>query len=77
MMHTLWLKIALSTKLPFNHPHTHSRMVVNMVAEQLFRSTFAAAQMEQYIKEVGEHPSGLLVDEWNLLSVVFKNVVDS
>ena len=37
-----------------------------MVAQQPFRSTLD-----------GEHPSGLLVDEWNLLSVAFKNAVDS
>ena len=37
-----------------------------MVTEQPSRSTLD-----------GEHPSGLLVDEWNLLSVVFKNAVDS
>ena len=37
-----------------------------MVAEQPFRSTLD-----------GEHPSDLLVEEWNLLSRVYKNAIDS
>ena len=48
-----------------------------MVAEQPFRSTLDVAEMAEYMQRVGEHPSGLLVDEWNLLSVVIKNAVDS
>ena len=43
------------------HPYTS-----HMVAEQPFRSTLD-----------GEHPSDLLVEEWNLLSLVYKNAVDS
>ena len=31
----------------------------------------------EHIQRVGEHPSELLVDEWNLLSLVFKNAVGS
>ena len=48
-----------------------------MVAEQPFRSTLDVTEMAKYIQRVGEHPWRLLVDEWNLFSVVFRNAVDS
>ena len=33
--------------------------------------------MAEYLQRVGEQPSELLVEEWNSLSVVYKNAVDS
>ena len=46
-----------------------------MVAEP-FRS-MAVAEMAEYVQRAGEQPSELLVEEWNLLSLVFKNAVGS
>ena len=48
-----------------------------MVAERPFRSTLDVAEMAEYIQRVGEHPAELLDEEWNLLSVVYKNAVGS
>ena len=47
----------------------------NMVAEP-FRS-MAAAEMAEYVQRVGEQPSELPVEEWNLLPLINKNAVDS
>ena len=44
-----------------------------MVAE-LGCST-ASAVMAEYVQRVGEQPSELLVEEWNLLSAIYKNAV--
>ena len=46
-----------------------------MVAEQ--RCSTTSAEMAEYLQRVGEQPSQLLVEEWNSLSVVYKNAVDS
>ena len=46
-----------------------------MVAEP-FRS-MAAAEMAEYLQRVREQPSELLVGEWNSLSLIYKNAVDS
>ena len=48
-----------------------------MVAEQPFRSTLDVADMAEYMQRVGEQSSEPLVEEWNLLSVVYKNAIDS
>ena len=45
-----------------------------MVAEQRGCST-ASAEMAEYVQRVGEQPSELLVEEWNLLPLVYKNAV--
>ena len=37
----------------------------------------AAAEMAEYVQRVGEQPSELLVEEWNLLPLIYKNAVDS
>ena len=37
----------------------------------------AAAEMAEYLQRVREQPSELLVGEWNSLSVIYKNAVDS
>ena len=46
-----------------------------MVAEP-FRS-MAAAEKAEYVQRVGEQPSEVLVEEWNLLPLIYKNAVDS
>ena len=46
-----------------------------MVAEHGCSMTFA--EMAEYVQKVGEHPAELLVEEWNLLSLVYKNAVGS
>ena len=46
-----------------------------MEAEQ-FRA-MAAAEMAEYLQRVREQPSELLVGEWNSLSLIYKNAVDS
>ena len=45
-----------------------------MVAERRGCST-ASAEMAEYVQRVGEQPSELLVEEWNLLPLVYKNAV--
>ena len=49
----------------------------HMVAELPCRSTLDVADMAEYMQRVGEQSSELLVEEWNLLSVVYKTAVDS
>ena len=49
----------------------------HMAAEPPFRSTLNVADMAEYMQRVGEQSSELLGAEWNLLSVVHKNAVDS
>ena len=49
----------------------------HMVAELPFRSTLDVADMAEYMQRVGEQSSQLVVEEWNLLSVVYKDAVDS
>ena len=44
-----------------------------MVAEH--RCSTAFAEMAEYLQRVGEQPSELLVEEWNLLSAVYRNAV--
>ena len=46
-----------------------------MVAEQ--RCSTTSAEMAGYLQRVGEQPSELLVEEWNALSVIYKNALDS
>ena len=44
-----------------------------MVAEQ--RCSTASAEIAEYVQRVGEQPSELRVEEWNLLPPVCKNAV--
>ena len=37
----------------------------------------ASAGMAEYVKRVGEQPSELLVEEWNLLPLEYKNAIGS
>ena len=37
----------------------------------------ASAEMAEYVQRVGEQPSELLVEEWNLLPLVYKNAIGS
>ena len=46
-----------------------------MVAEQ--RCSVASAEMAEYLQRVGEQPSELQVEEWNLLPLVYKNAIGS
>ena len=46
-----------------------------MVAEQ--RCSTISAEMAEYMQRVGEQPSELPVEEWNLLPLVYKNAVGS
>ena len=46
-----------------------------MVAEQ--RCSMASAEMAEYLQRVGAQPSELLVEEWNLLPLVYKNASGS
>ena len=55
--------------------HCVARKSPHMVAEQ--RCSTTSAEMAEYLRRVGEQPSELLVEEWNSLSIVFKNAVDS
>ena len=59
------------------HHHDVARYFSHMVAEPPFRSTLNVVDMAEYIQRVGEHPAELLVEERNLLSLVYKNAVDS
>ena len=60
-----------------------SARVVDKMFHMVAKQRGFAAELEspaakaEYLPMVGEHPEGLLVDEWNLLSVVFKKAVDS
>ena len=47
----------------------------HMVAEQ--RCSTTSAEMAEYMQKVGEQSSELLVEEWNLLSLAYKNAVGS
>ena len=58
------------------YPHRNTNPF-HMVAEWPFRSTLDVADMEEYMQRVGERSSEPFVVEWNLLSVVYKNAVDS
>ena len=46
-----------------------------MVAEQ--RGSTTSAEMAEYMQRVGEQSSELMVEEWNLLSLAYKNAVGS
>ena len=65
------LKTERLTKQTFTHQPTYSS---HMVVERRGCST-ASAEMAEYVQRVGEQPSELLVEEWNLLSLVYKNAV--
>ena len=49
----------------------------HIITKPPFRSTLDVADMAEYMQRVGEQSSELLGAEWNLLSVVYKNAVDS
>ena len=56
------------------HHHAVARNSPHMVADQRGCST-ASAEMAEYVQRVGEQLSELLVEEWNLLPLVYKNAV--
>ena len=68
----MWLKLS---QIENSHLHIPIINVSHMVAE--LRCSTTSAILAEYMQRGREQSSELLIEEWNLLSLAYKNALDS